>query len=597
MRGTGAALTRSVLLDGSTTARHEGPVRLVVVCDDGREALFLTTDERNTLRAWSLSLTDGARRHLVDAVGVSAVIAPRVRRLYALSTDRARVTWRDLDGGDGGSFAVTGVSAIESCTGDGRYLGFISAVTVSPRQAIVVRSDGGAVAWTLPAALGPTFTDDDRCVLTTSGHGALHVVPLDGAAPYSIAPETRFVGGRRLCAEGGGTRVAALSLACELVVYDLSLRAVTLRAALRRGVELLGFAGGRVVTYGRGIEGLTARDLATNTITTLGTPGGASAMTSDGTAVVRHRERIFERIDTSSGAVTRWHDGQGATVVGLAWSADGAFLATVVKDGEVRVLDTARGALRWAFEHHGGAHAVAFSPDGRSLYSEGLRALTVWDLDSGLEVSRHPKIGELATFSISSDGRFLLTHGLLTPRLFDLSDGARHVVTISALAGASELRFVGADQIRKVTLAPERGVASVGWYDLTGQRIEHREVRFTRGGRAVVDDDATLVIVRGAEVARIDLRTGDEYRVCADEGAGYGRPLCASGGVVACAFRRRARHGVDEQGVAVLDLVDGRVRRLVRCARLVLGASLSPDRAKLAVAYVDGGVEVFALDD
>ncbi len=590
------AEARSVVLDGSTTARHEGPVRLVVVCDDRREALFLTASEQNTLCAWSLSLTDGARRHLVDAVGVSAVIAHRARRLYALSPDRARVTWRDLDGRGGGSFAVTGVSAIVSCTGDGRYLGFVTAVTTSPRQAIVVRSDGGAVTSTLPAVLGPVFTDDDRCALATSGHGALHVVPLDGAASYAITPETRFVGGRKLCAEVGGGRVAALSLACELVVYDLTLRAVIERVSLRRGVELLGFAGGRLVTYGRGFEDLTARDLATNTTAALGAAGGAGAMTPDGTAVVRHRERIFEMIDTSTAAVTRWHDGHGATVAGLAWSCDGAFLATLVKEGAVRVLDTARGALRWEFEHHGGAHAVAFGPDGRRLYTLGLRALVVWDLDSGLEVSRHAHVGELATFSISADGRHLLTHGLLGPRLFDLGADARLIVKVPGLAGASDLRFVGADRIRKVTFAPERGAASVGWYDLSGQRIEGREVRHARGGRAVVDGDATLVIVRGEEIARVDLRTGEEHRVCINGAAGYGRPLRADAGVVACAFRRRARRDVDEQGIAVLDLLDGRVRRLVRCERLVLGASVSPHGAKLAVAYADGGVEVFALD-
>lgn len=585
---------RSLLVDGSTRARHEGPVRGLVVCDDRREALFLTTGERNTVSAWSLSLTNGARTHLVDDVGVSAVIAHRARRLYTLSPDRAQVTWRDLDGGARGSFAVAGVSALASCTGDGRHLGFVSDVTVSPRQAIVVRS-GGAVVATLTAVLGPAFSDDDRCALVISGHGALRVVPLDGGEDYTITPETRVVGGSRLCAEGGGVRVAALSLAYELVVYDLARRAVTERTRLRRGVELLGFAGGRVVTYGRGFEDLTARDLATGVTVTLGAPGGAAAMTSDGAAIVRHRARIFEQIDTSSGAVTRWHDGHGATVTGLAWSPDGALLATTAQEGAVRVLDTTRAALRWEFEHDGGAHAVAFSPDLRRLYTQGPRALVAWDLDGGLEVSRHPQVGALAAISVSADGRFLLTHGFLAPRLFDLSEGMRHAATLSALAGATDLRFVGADGIRKVTLAPERGVASAAWYDLSGQRIEGREVRYARGGHAVVDDDATVVVVRGEEVACVDLRTGEGWTLCANSGAGYGRPLCAGAGVVVCVVRRRARGGVDEEGVAVLGLADGRARRVIGCARQVLGAALSPDGAKLAVTYADGGVEVFAL--
>lgn len=43
----------------------------------------------------------------------------RARRLYT-RPHRAVVTWRTLDGGERGFFAVSGVSAIVSCTGDGR---------------------------------------------------------------------------------------------------------------------------------------------------------------------------------------------------------------------------------------------------------------------------------------------------------------------------------------------------------------------------------------------------------------------------------------------------------------------------------------------
>jgi hypothetical protein len=262
---------------------------------------------------------------------------------------------------------------------------------------------------------------------------------------------------------------------------------------------------------------------------------------------------------------------------------EGAFTGKL--DAEL-VLLTLKQRARDANDGHG----YAFAGRTASVEVEG-----AWDLESGLEISRHPQVGELATFSVSPDGRFLLTHGLLTPRLFDLSDEARHVVTIPVFAGATDLRFVGADRIRKVTLSPERGAASVRWYDLAGQRIEGREVRYARGGRAVVDDDATVIVVRGEEVLCVDLRTGEGWTLCANGGAGYGRPLCAGAGVVACVVRRRAGDGVDEQGVAVLGLADGRERRLIRCARLVLGGALSPDGAKLAVAYADGGVEVFAL--
>src|SRR5436305_764672 len=90
--------------------------------------------------------------------------------------------------------------------------------------------------------------------------------------------------------------------------------------------------------------------------------------------VLRVHPRTLARVD---------HDGP---VRAVAFSPDGAWMATGSDDGSARVLDAASGAERARLDHDGPVGAVAFSPDGACVATgsdDG--SARVFDAASGAE--------------------------------------------------------------------------------------------------------------------------------------------------------------------------------------------------------------------
>ena len=77
----------------------------------------------------------------------------------------------------------------------------------------------------------------------------------------------------------------------------------------------------------------------------------------------------------------------GAAVTGLAFSPDGAVLASVGEDAQITLWDTNSGAVQRTLVGHGDViRGIAFSPDGAMLASGGLDAhVKLWDVASGRE--------------------------------------------------------------------------------------------------------------------------------------------------------------------------------------------------------------------
>ena len=134
------------------------------------------------------------------------------------------------------------------------------------------------------------------------------------------------------------------------------------------------------------------------------------------------------------------------------------------------------------------------------------------------------------------------------------------------------------------------------WLGLDGAVLAERAHGLGKYARwcAVGGDDAALIVVRRGAVARLDLRSrGDERAIYDDEGVE--RPVCAGAGLAVCERLRRVEGAVVERALAVLEVEGGRERARIPLSRRLHLAALSPDGTHLAVAYADGGVEVFAI--
>ena len=103
------------MVDGSANGRPEGPANRIVVCDDGRHALFSTGRQDRSTRVWGCSLDDGALALLTEgAPWGTAVVAHRARRVFALTGGGATLVWRDLDTGAAGALDVGAGSSLWS---------------------------------------------------------------------------------------------------------------------------------------------------------------------------------------------------------------------------------------------------------------------------------------------------------------------------------------------------------------------------------------------------------------------------------------------------------------------------------------------------
>jgi hypothetical protein len=155
--------------------------------------------------------------------------------------------------------------------------------------------------------------------------------------------------------------------------------------------------------------------------------------------------------------------GHDAVAVALAFSPDGALLASGHVDGNVHLWDVAQGQeLPCRLRHEAGVACVAFSPDGQTLASGGLDSnLKLWDV-AGARVGQarrelHRQPAGVTSLAYAGDGTSLLTgHANRLIRVLDAKTG-RLVATLRGPEGLVNL----------LCLAPDRRHLAVCSHDRT----------------------------------------------------------------------------------------------------------------------------------
>jgi WD40 repeat protein len=237
--------------------------------------------------------------------------------------------------------------------------------------------------------------------------------------------------------------------------------------------------------------------------------------------------------DVATGKPARSLVGHTAGVGAVAWSPDGARLASGSADGTLRVWDAATGAEVRRAVAHGGAPvwAVAFSPDGRRLATGGWDGtVRVWDAAAGGERLRVPWANGRRAWDVawSPDGTRLAACGDdPVARVYDAATG-RELLALDRHR----------NYVVRVAFSPDgRHLATGGWDDAArlwdaatgrelhalrhGGRVEG--LAFTPDGRRLVTGSLDRAVrvwdaEAGAELAKFDGHDAPVARVAVAAG-------------------------------------------------------------------------------
>jgi WD40 repeat protein/serine/threonine protein kinase len=146
-------------------------------------------------------------------------------------------------------------------------------------------------------------------------------------------------------------------------------------------------------------------------------------------------------------------------ITALAWSPDGARLATTSSDGTLRVWNGATGALALEIHaHEGDALAVAFAPDGGDRIATGGEdgRVRLWRASDGLPIARHAgHSGPVRELAFRPDARALASGGDdTTLAVWDLGEAS------ARLEAGGDAEAVLADSRELLTLLGHEGPVS-----------------------------------------------------------------------------------------------------------------------------------------